>query len=453
MHTSFAVISRSAAATIEELLHLREELKTARTELEEERNLSRSLESKLAISELDFIKATAQIIDLRGMIATDESDDDEDEEWRNPLSSSPHLRNSGLKVASRRIRSGERDRERSNRRESKSGAPSSRDRGKEKNREKEEDVNHSIYGSFCDSSDPRKRLYFFPEEMAGLKAATKNMLHHVEGVDNTTTQCIKNHKGALNAEFNDDAATTSDTKIAIAGFERNLATLRSKLRQGLIVRLWEEGPHSHVQAFECLMSLDRHLDSFSFSSPATLRRGAFSLFSQKIEIEPIRLFVCLSYSESILIIVLHFYNDSLFSFFLLFFSTTKRVADVVDCICNAASIHEQSISILSVFSSLGQDPRIRGARPNSPTLTIIVRSRGRGLTAADFEQPRIVSLQLSSRDDCNYLLSGMRTLIAASPPQRSGERVGNLEKEGAVRSPGPFDPIDVCHTSRHREVK
>ena len=132
MHTSFAVISRSAAATIEELLHLREELKTARTELEEERNLSRSLESKLAISELDFIKATAQIIDLRGMIATDESDDDEDEEWRNPLSSSPHLRNSGLKVASRRIRSGERDRERSNRRESKSGAPSSRDRGKEK---------------------------------------------------------------------------------------------------------------------------------------------------------------------------------------------------------------------------------------------------------------------------------------------------------------------------------
>ena len=133
-----------------------------------------------------------------------------------------------------------------------------------------------------------------------------------------------------------------------------------------------------------------------------------------------------------------------------FFSTIKRVVDVVDCICNAVSIHEQSISILAVLSSLGQDPRIRGVRPNSPTLTIIVRSRGRGLTAAAFEQPRVVTLQLLSRDDCNYLLTGMRTLIAASPPQRTSERVGHSKREGAVRSIDPAEPIDIAY--RDREV-
>ena len=257
------------------------------------------------------MKATAQIIDLRGMIATDESDDDEDEEGHDPLSPSPHLRNGfqsppGSKIARSRVNSGERDRDRGSRRESKSGVPSAtRDRGKEKKRGKEEGSTRNIYGSSCAPSDPRKGLYSVPEEMAGLKDAT--------------TLGVNNHKGALTAEFNDDAATISDSKIAIAGFEKNLATLRSKLRQGLIVHLWEEGPHSHVQSFECLMSLDRHLDSFSFSSPATLRRGAFSLFSQKIEIEPIRLSVCPSYSELALIITLYFHNDAFSSFFYFFF--------------------------------------------------------------------------------------------------------------------------------------
>ena len=279
---------------MEELLQLREELKTAKIELEQERYASRSLEEKLATSELDFMKATAQIIDLRGMIATDESDDDEDEERHDPLPPSPRSGFQGplsSKVASRLAKSRERERERCRRKESKDDISHlSRDDERESSRDKEKNMNNEMQGFSRDFSDPRRRplLSFFPEDMAGLKAISKDMSHPIEGTTDAAPY-IGNHKRAITPEFNDDAATINDTEIAIATFERNLANIRTKLRQGLVVRLWEEGPNSHVQSFECFMSLDHHLDAFTFSNAATLRRGAFSLFSQRIEIEPIRL--------------------------------------------------------------------------------------------------------------------------------------------------------------------
>lgn len=119
-----------------------------------------------------------------------------------------------------------------------------------------------------------------------------------------------------------------------------------------------------------------------------------------------------------------------------------RIADIVDCISCAASVREQSPSILSVLSSLGQDQRIRGAKSNEAALTIIVRSHTKDCSATDVEQPRLISLQLPTRGDSNFLLSAMRTLIAASPPHRTCDRIG------AIRSLRPEN-----NASKQREVK
>ena len=70
---------------------------------------------------------------------------------------------------------------------------------------------------------------------------------------------------------------------AIATFEKNLVNLRSKLRVGLKVTLWEEG--SHVHAFKCLLTLDRLYEALVFS-PAAGTKSAFSMFSAASGINP-----------------------------------------------------------------------------------------------------------------------------------------------------------------------
>lgn len=68
----------SFTAAVVELIQLREELKASRRELEEERSTCQTLAGKLQVSESDFMKATTQIIELKGLMSTDDSENEEE---------------------------------------------------------------------------------------------------------------------------------------------------------------------------------------------------------------------------------------------------------------------------------------------------------------------------------------------------------------------------------------
>lgn len=78
---------------------------------------------------------------------------------------------------------------------------------------------------------------------------------------------------------------------------------------------------------------------------------------------------------------------------------------MVDCLSNAstASASEQHVGLLSVFKGVGKHP------PDA--LTIVARPSN---TFSSAEPSRIVSLKVALREDRNFLLSALRTLISIS---------------------------------------
>ena len=118
---------------------------------------------------------------------------------------------------------------------------------------------------------------------------SNNNMNNSNSNNNTNTN---NTNNTNNTSTTSDDMQISTVKAAsastVATFERNLVTLRSKLRQGIKVYLWEEGATSHVHSFECLLTLDRTFEALLFTAAAN-RRGTFSIFSQKVEVEPIRI--------------------------------------------------------------------------------------------------------------------------------------------------------------------
>lgn len=66
---------RSVLATIQAAAESVEEMKVLKIELEKEKEKSRNLEEKLRVSELDFVKVTAQILSLKSHHSVDEDDD------------------------------------------------------------------------------------------------------------------------------------------------------------------------------------------------------------------------------------------------------------------------------------------------------------------------------------------------------------------------------------------
>lgn len=100
-------------------------------------------------------------------------------------------------------------------------------------------------------------------------------------------------------------------------------------------------------------------------------------------------------------------------FILIFiYFTINRITDIVDCLSSAASVHGQSLGLLSVFSS--QDQMISNMKQPPDALTIIVRSQQIGQAPANPDLPRVVSLKLLHREDRNFLLAALRTLIGTS---------------------------------------
>ena len=139
-----------------------------------------------------------------------------------------------------------------------------------------------------------------PAENALLKRLNKPMIQTSYRGDNDTTSPSPSSSSSsfTTSVTSDDVSVSvsvdksSPMKTAsastVATFERNLVTLRNKLRTGIKCHLWEEGHSSHVHSFECLLTLDRSYEALIFTAAGN-RRGTFSIFSQKVEVEPIRI--------------------------------------------------------------------------------------------------------------------------------------------------------------------
>ena len=279
--------TRSAAALLDELQQLRLELTASRQELVQERAASRYLEDKLALSESDFMKATTQIIDLRSLIATTESDDGE-EGWSQK--SAPWLDCADLRVTERH--------------------------------QEQAMKMHLPSANGCESKDEKDTgtgtgtgAGAGAVALKGRSACADDMLFRkTTQMTNLPADCIKKHRilsaqhtgiqrklskgleSAAGAGAGTGTGTVchrekgllTDMDICIAIFEKNLAGLRSRLVKGMKVHLWEEGSGCHVHNFECLVTLDRGFEVLSFVGCSATRRSTFSMFSQKVEVDPIR---------------------------------------------------------------------------------------------------------------------------------------------------------------------
>jgi hypothetical protein len=152
----------------------------------------------------------------------------------------------------------------------------------------------------------------------------------------------------------------------VATFERNLVTLRSRLRIGLKVHLWEEGQGSHINSFECLLTLDRLYEALVFTA-VTTKKGFSMFISQKIEVVPV------------------------------------KIKDIDECCVGGASMMD-----LSLMSVLGLSGQAGTSEENAvDTLTIKI-----GAKVVDGESLRVVSLKLANRADRDFLHSAISTMIS-----------------------------------------
>jgi hypothetical protein len=278
---------RSAAAAAVELIQLREELKASRKELEEERSVSLTLVGKLQVSESDFMKATTQILELKGLMSTEDS---ENEEEKGPLSRSPPMTpvvrgrsrtdaspSSSARVPSpvtvffkpkktptpmdqgpRKLPGGSpRSPQRIQTQGSSDGEGASNGSGSIDNRGAiiclEEEVSR-LRAVTKDLSNQLQAFQVQPHSLALIESANgsgskkvspRNRVNSAAVTDGNSTK----ENGTANAEPIAPVSTKEmiyNEKQAMATFERNLVTLRSKLRQGYAVQLWEEGIYLYL---------------------------------------------------------------------------------------------------------------------------------------------------------------------------------------------------------------
>ena len=110
-----------------------------------------------------------------------------------------------------------------------------------------------------------------------------------------------------------------------------------------------------------------------------------------------------------------------------------RIIDIVDCISRAPTINENSMSILSVFSTLSQEQKNNSGKDPPNTLTLIVHPTPAGHTVAQGEEPRVITLRLHTGEERNFLLSALRTLTAASQQSRHSSRSPTDTSGGTAR--------------------
>jgi hypothetical protein len=90
---------------------------------------------------------------------------------------------------------------------------------------------------------------------------------------------------------------------------------------------------------------------------------------------------------------------------------------MLDCLSNTCSSFSaedgQNAGLLSVF---------KGAKQPPDALTIVARSRILAVRSSGVEAPRVVSLKVAQREDRNFLLCALRTLISICPRERAVEQ-------------------------------
>ena len=196
--------------------------------------------------------------------------------------------------------------------------------------------------------------------------------HHTETAAPTasTTTSSSSSAPAVNGTVTSTTSTSDDVIVdrsikanasEVATFERNLVNLRSKLKVGLKVVLWEEGHNGH----ECVISLDKGYEALVFAA-AGGKKG-FASFLQKAEVAPI------------------------------------KIKDIDEHCAGAAPSTE--VGYLSVF---GYGEQLGSADQNAiDTLTIKI-----GAKVVDGESTRVVVLKLANRADRDFLHSAISTMIS-----------------------------------------
>lgn len=235
------------------------------------------------------MKATTQIIDLRSLIATTESDDEE-EGWSQKSSSWQKCITECKEAL-----------EKPQQKKSKACLSSA-----DGSAVKEDD---DRVGGAGGGAGPLKGPFASAEETMSTRTAPsiKQSGDHIEkqrlwsaqhtGIQRKGSRSFETGAGAgAGTVGHREKGLLTDMDICIAIFEKNLSGLRARLVKGMKVLLWEEGPGCHVHSFECIMTLDRAFEVLSFAGTSAARRSTFSMFSQRIEVDSIRYATCLHFT-------------------------------------------------------------------------------------------------------------------------------------------------------------
>ncbi len=191
-------------------------------------------------------------------------------------------------------------------------------------------------------------------------------------------------------------ATTPLSPAVVATFEKNLATLRTKLRHGIKLVLWEEGPHAKIHNFECVLQLDKTYEVLSFTGTAT--KSAFALFGAQKAVEV----------------------------------QTVRLAHIVDVHPGAAAVHENTFVAMfgggaAHSSTADMMTLVASCERPAPAAKTAIGTTSSATTAAgagaahrdatdgaEKELPtRTISLRLQGgREERNHLMTALRTMIS-----------------------------------------
>lgn len=337
--------NRSAAAAVEELSDLRAELLSVKSELEAERATLRSVSSELVTSKAETQKAVKSSDELTALLEKrreemkaeikrmSKAGDEEVKKLKAEIKDLKDHASTVTTVETRRSRT-----------------PSAEIIAlRPLHQEAHTSVTHS------------------PGSGAGSGPASPAIRRNSNS--NSSSNSSSNSNSNINIHSNDETHVDRNLKAnatAVATFERNLVTLRSKLRQGLKVVLWEEGHNSHVHNFECLLTLDKGYEALVFS-PVAAKKATFTIFTQKIEVESI------------------------------------KIKDIDECCAGAATLMD--LSLLSVLGLSGQT----GISDDNATDTLTIKI---GAKVVDGESARVVSLKLTSRAERDFLHSAISTMIS-----------------------------------------
>ena len=103
----------------------------------------------------------------------------------------------------------------------------------------------------------------------------------------------------------------------------------------------------------------------------------------------------------------------------------SRIADVADILSNTVSAHEQHSGLLSVFKG--------GEKHPADALAIMVDPQ----TASPLKIKRMVLLKAPIREDRNYLLSALRTLISVSQNRKPEEATPTSARHSGMMKSTP----------------